>query len=144
MEFIFRPFKVFRLKATLLYAAAAKRAHSGKGPDYCFMIGRGPNTYLLVHVTELPFCHFLKLFLSSSFISVDFWSRVCCMVLDIQQVKHYWGVGTFYWWKSSGVPLSSSKKVQNHKTRILVFKKFATISVDQWMFGIQWASKYSS
>ena len=43
LEFLFRHFKVFRLHATLHDAAGAVQAHSGNGPGYCFMIGRGPN-----------------------------------------------------------------------------------------------------
>ena len=42
-EFFFRHFKVFRLHAIQHDAAGAVRAHSGKGPGYCYMIGRGPN-----------------------------------------------------------------------------------------------------
>ena len=43
LEFLFRHFKVFRLHAILHDAAGAVRAYSGKGPGYCYMIGRGPN-----------------------------------------------------------------------------------------------------
>ena len=42
LEFLFRHFKVFRLHD----AAGAVRAHSGKDPGYCYMIGREPNSYL--------------------------------------------------------------------------------------------------
>ena len=41
LEFLFRRFKVFRLHAKLHDAAGAVRAHSGKGPGYCYVIGRG-------------------------------------------------------------------------------------------------------
>ena len=34
LEFLFRPFKVFRLHAILHDAAGAVRAHSGRGPGY--------------------------------------------------------------------------------------------------------------
>ena len=44
MEFLFRHFKVFRLHAILHDGAGAERAHSGKGPGYRYMIGRGPNS----------------------------------------------------------------------------------------------------
>ena len=40
LEFLFRHFKVFRLHAILYDAAGAKRAHSGNGPGYRYMIGR--------------------------------------------------------------------------------------------------------
>ena len=72
LEFFFRHFKVFRLHAILHDAAGAVRAHSGKGPGYCYMIGRGPNSCLLGHVTELLFCLNVKIFLPSIFNSVDF------------------------------------------------------------------------
>ena len=42
LEFLFRYFKIVRLHAILHNAAGALRAHSGKGPGYCYMIGRGP------------------------------------------------------------------------------------------------------
>ena len=51
LELLFRHFKIFRLHAILHDAAGAVRAHSGKGPGYCYMIGRGPNSCLLGHVT---------------------------------------------------------------------------------------------
>ena len=56
LEFLFRHFKVFRLLAILHDAAGAVRAHSGKGPGDCYMIGRGPNACLPGHVTRLLFC----------------------------------------------------------------------------------------
>ena len=43
LELLFRQFKIFRLHAMLHDAAGAVRAHSGEGPGYCYMIGRGPN-----------------------------------------------------------------------------------------------------
>ena len=39
LEFLICHFKVFRLQAILHDAAGAVRAHSGKGPGYCYMIG---------------------------------------------------------------------------------------------------------
>ena len=62
LEFLFRHFKVFRLHAILHNAAGAVRAHSGKEPGYCYMIGRGPNSCLLGHVTGLLLCLYVKLF----------------------------------------------------------------------------------
>ena len=64
--------KVFRLHAIQHDAAGAVRAHSNKGPGYCYMIGRGPNSCLLSHVTGLLFCLYLKIFLPSVFNSVNF------------------------------------------------------------------------
>ena len=72
MELLFRHFKIFRLHRILHDAAGAVRAHSGKGPGYCYMIGRGPNSCLLAHVTGLLFCLDVKIFPPSIFNSVDF------------------------------------------------------------------------
>ena len=75
LDSVFRYSKVFRLHAILHDAAGAMRAHSCRGPGYCYMIGRGPNSYLLGHVTGLLFlllCLYVKLFLHSIFKSVDF------------------------------------------------------------------------
>ena len=72
LELLFRHFKIFRLHAILHDAAGAVRAHSGKRPGYCYMIGRGPNSCLLGHVTGLLFCLCVKIFLPSFYNSVDF------------------------------------------------------------------------
>ena len=71
-EYLFRHFKVFRLHAILHDAAGAVRAHSGKGPGYCYMIGREPKSCLLGYVTGLLFCFHVKFFLPSIFNSVVF------------------------------------------------------------------------
>ena len=72
LELLFRQFKVFRLHATLHDAGGAVRAYSGKGPGYCYIIGRGPKSCLLGHVTGFLFCLHVKIFLPSIFNSVDF------------------------------------------------------------------------
>ena len=72
LDSVFRYSKEFRLHAILHDAAGAVRAHSGEGPGYCYMIGRGPNSCLLGHVTGLLFCVHVKIFLSSIFNSFDF------------------------------------------------------------------------
>ena len=72
LELLFRLFKIFRLHAILHDAAGAVRAHSGKGPGYCYMIERGPNACLFSHVNGLLFCPYVKFFLPSIFNSVDF------------------------------------------------------------------------
>ena len=69
---IFRYFKVFRLHAKLHDAAGAVPAHSGKGSGYCYIIGRGPKSCLLGHVTGLLLCLYVKLFLPSIFNSGKF------------------------------------------------------------------------
>ena len=48
------------------------------------MVGRGPNSCWLGHVTGLIFCLYVKIFLPSIFNSVDFWSSMSCIVLDIE------------------------------------------------------------
>ena len=60
LDSVFRYSKVFRLHAILHDAAGAVRAHSGKGPGYCYMFGRGPNSCLLGHVTVLLFFLYVK------------------------------------------------------------------------------------
>ena len=65
LDNIFRFSKVFRLHALLHDAAGAVYLHNGKGPGYCYMIGRG-------HVTGLLYCFYLKLFVPSVFNLVDF------------------------------------------------------------------------
>ena len=72
LEFFIRHFKLFRQHALLHDVAGAVRAHSGKGPGYCYMIGLGSNSCLLGHVTGLLFCFYVKLFLPSIFNSFDF------------------------------------------------------------------------
>ena len=72
LELLFRHFKIFRRHAILYDATGAVWAHSGKGPGYCYMIGRGPNYCLLGHVTGLRFSLCVKIFLPSIFNSVDF------------------------------------------------------------------------
>ena len=72
LELLFRQFNLFRLHAILHDTAGAVRANSCKGPGYCYMIGRGPNSCLLAHVTGLLSCLYVKIFLPSIFNSVDF------------------------------------------------------------------------
>ena len=84
LKSLFRHFKTFRLHAILHCAAGAVRAHSDKGPGYCYTIGRGPNSSLLGHVTGLLFCLHVKNFLPSFFNFVDFWNSISLIVLDIE------------------------------------------------------------
>ena len=72
LDSVFCYSKVFRLPAKLHDAAGAVRSHNGKGPGYCYIIGRGPNFCLFSHVTGLLFCLYENLFLPSVFKSVDF------------------------------------------------------------------------
>ena len=51
LDSVFCYSKVFRLHALLHDAAGAMPTHSGKGPGYCYMIGRGTNSCWFGHVT---------------------------------------------------------------------------------------------
>ena len=84
LDSVFRYSKVFRLHAILHDAAGAVRLQTGKGPGYCYMIGRGPNCCLLGHVTGLLFCLYVKIFLPSIFKLIDFWISMSLIVLDIE------------------------------------------------------------
>ena len=84
LDSVIRYSKLFRLHAILHDAAGALRAHSGKGPGYCYMTGRGPNSCLLGHVFGLLFCLYVKIFLPFNFNSVDFWKSMSLIVLDIE------------------------------------------------------------
>ena len=84
LDYIFRYSKVFRLHAILHDAARAVRIQTGKWPGYCYMIGRGPNCCLLVHVTGLFFSLYVKIFLPSIFNLVDFWISMSLIVIDIE------------------------------------------------------------
>ena len=55
LEFLFRHFKVIRPHAILDDSAGAVRAHSGNGLGYCYLICRGPNSFLIGHKTGLFF-----------------------------------------------------------------------------------------
>ena len=72
LDSVFCYSKVFRLHAILHDATGAVGTHSGKGPSYCYMIGRGPTFCLLGHVPGLLFCLYVKFLLPSSFNSIDF------------------------------------------------------------------------
>ena len=56
LDSVFRYSKVFRLHAKLHDAAGAVQSHTGKGPGYCYVIGRGLKSCLLGHVTGILFC----------------------------------------------------------------------------------------
>ena len=62
LESYFGNFKVFRLHAILHDAARAAWSRSGKGPGYCYMVARGPNSWVLDHVSRLLFCPYEKPF----------------------------------------------------------------------------------
>ena len=145
LECLFRHFKLIRLHAKLKDAAGAVRAHSGKGPGYCYLVVWGPISCLLGHVTGLLFCLYVKPFLPSIFNSFDFWSSMSFIELDVELADtnvFRERIGSFYWWQRSGTLIPSSKKMQTHKTSVLVHKKLARKCVEQWTFGLWWAFKY--
>ena len=72
LDSVFRYSKVIRLHALLHDAAGAVRLQTGKGPGYCYMIGRGPNCCLLGQVTGLLLCLYVKIFLPCIFNLFDF------------------------------------------------------------------------
>ena len=110
LEFLFLRFKVFRLHAVLNDAAGAVRTHSGKGPGYCYMIRRGPISCLLGQVTGLGFCLYVKLFLPSISNSVDFWTSMSSIVLDMELTeKNVNKELGFFWWLSTRIFILSTK-----------------------------------
>ena len=84
LDSVFRYYKVFRLHEILHDAAGAVRLQNGNGPGYCYMIGRGPNSCLLSHVTGILFCLYVRISLPSIFNSVVFRNNMSLIVLDIE------------------------------------------------------------
>ena len=84
LDSVFRYCKVFRLPAILHDAAVAVLLQTGKGPGYFYLIGRGPNSCLLGHVTGLLFCFHVKIFLPSIFNLIDFWISMSLIVLEME------------------------------------------------------------
>ena len=84
LVFLFRHFKLFRLHAKIHVAAGARGADSSRFRGYLDMIGRGQSSCLLVHVTGLVFCLYVKLLLPSIFDSVDFCNSMSCNVLHFE------------------------------------------------------------
>ena len=72
LEFLFSLFKVFSLHGKLNDDVGAVWTHSGRGPGYCYMIRRGPNSCLVGHVSKPLFCRYVDLFLPFIFNTVDF------------------------------------------------------------------------
>ena len=76
--------KVFRLHAVLYDAAGAVRRSSGKGPDYCYMMGRGRNSSLLDHVIGLLFSLYVKLFPLSTMSASEAVCRALYEIINLQ------------------------------------------------------------
>ena len=116
MEFSFRRFKIFTLDAILHHAVGPVRAKIGKSPGYCFMIGRGPDSCLLRHVSGLLVCLYVKLVVPYIFIFLDFWNNKSCIVLDFELAgKNSIKELEFLLMAKIRILTSSSKKVQSHK-----------------------------
>ena len=80
--------KAFRQHAILHESAGAVRTLSSIGSGYCYMIGRGANSKMLGHMTGLLFCLYAKIFLPAIFNSVDFWSSISLIVIDIELTEN--------------------------------------------------------
>ena len=136
-----------RLHAILHDAAGAVWAHDGKGPCYCYIFGRGPDSCLLRHVTGQPFCLYVKLLLPSIFDCLHF-----CSLCHAMYYLRSWQTKTF---------LRSWEYLMMAKFRHTHFvlqnsanpksKRFGEdtcmdtwICVEQWTFGLQWVCKQSS
>ena len=65
LDSVFRYSKVFRLHAIIHDAAGAVRLQTAKGPDFCYLVARGPKCCLLGHVNGQLFCLYVKIFLPS-------------------------------------------------------------------------------
>ena len=117
LEFSFRQFQVLRLHAILHDAAGGVQAHSGKALGYYYVIGWGPNSCLLGHVTRLLFCLYVKLLLPSIFNSVDFWSRMSCILLDTELADKgvFKELGVFVDGKVQGYSFRPPKKFKPKK-----------------------------
>ena len=84
LDSVFRYSKMFRLHAILHDVAGAVRLQTGKGPGYCYMIDRGPNCFLLGHVSGQLICLYVKVFLPSIFGLIDFWISRSLIVLILE------------------------------------------------------------
>ena len=60
------------------------RADIGKGVGYCYTAGRGPTSSWIGHVTGQLFCFYVKICLPSIFNSVNFWSSMSRILLDME------------------------------------------------------------
>ena len=126
LEFLFRRFKFFRLRAILIDGAGAARAHSGRRSAYWYMIRWWPNSCLLDHATGLLFRFYVKLSKELVLFSTEL------VVFNSSKVQGY-----------------LFRPPKNYKPReqaasLLVCKEIARNWVKQWAFGLQWASQHSS
>ena len=136
LEFLFRCFKVIRLHAILNDAAGAVRSFTRKGRDYRYMVGRGPNSFFLGHVTGLLFCLYVKLFPPSIFNSVNFWSSMSCVELDNEladiTLLMSWDFLLVAMFRDTHFVLQKYKPI---KQAFSCIRKLQA----QWMCGLEWA-----
>ena len=140
-DFVFCHSKVFRLDAIVHDGAGAVRWNSGKllfheWTKTKFMFARSREWTTL--------SRYVKLFLSSIFISVDFWSSMFCIVREIDvfedenDIKE-WGVVI-----DGNVPgyiFSAPKRYKPTKTNYLLYKNFECNCVEQWKFVFPWTQE---
>ena len=123
------------------------RTHSGKGPGYCCKIGRGPNSCMLGHVSGHVFRLYVNVLLASIVNSVDFWSSIICIVLDIElgdkNVNSELGVKLMGMSRGSHFVL---RKTTNARSRNFVVPKICTDfcgTTELWI-ELEWAPKRST
>ena len=146
LELLVRHFKVFGLQAVLYDAAGAVRTYSGKGSGDSYTIGRGPISRLLGHLTGLLFCLHVKLFLSSIFNSLDFWSSIFGTGLDIEFAEMLLGCWEFFLitkFRDTHFLVQRSTNPQSKRLGVQETCPDLCGTVEQWTFGLQWASKPS-
>ena len=140
LEIVFSHFKVLSLHAILHDAAWALWVDSGKGPSYCYKIGRGPNSCLLDNVTGQLFWFYVKFFLPSILKFVDTWSGMFCIVLGIElaHIKLFEELGAFIDSKVQGHSFCPPKmyKPTNEAFCILVYREYAQNCVEQRKFRL--------
>ena len=111
-------------------AARAVPSSRGKCPGYCYMAGHGPISRLLGHVTGLLFRLYVKVFLPSIFISVNFWSSVSYIVLDFEvaNINIFKEFGVFINKKIQGYPFPPPK-TRNPQKKHFGIREFCRDSI---------------
>ena len=134
LKFSLRHFKKTTLHAILHDAAGTVRAHSGTGPRYCYMIGRGTSSSLLGHVTGLLFCFYVMRILPSIFNPVEFRSSKSCIVLDIEwaDINDIRELGIFINGKFQGCSPGPPKKYKPTKQLFWCTRNLHGIAWNSW------------
>ena len=121
-EYLFRQFNVFRLHAILHDATGAVGAQSGKGAECCYMTVRGLNSCLFGYLTGRLFFPQVEL-IPLSILLMSIFESLCLALykvlsLQIKTISQSWD----FFWESSKIHFSFSKKVQNHTENVLLYK----------------------